>query len=127
MMLHPMRSGYRRHEIRFETIKSHTNVTLEVIILADGLKQRTGITPTATTRFAIWSSGTGAGPGPVANKRLARCGRALRLESPAMRVAFLQSLGVRLAGWILLISGAVLLVLTEVNRRAVEVSLLTPK
>lgn len=37
-----------------------------------------------------------------------------------MRVAFILSLPVRLAGWILLLSGATLLILTEVNRRAVE-------
>lgn len=36
------------------------------------------------------------------------------------RVAFFHSLGVRLAGLILLISGAMLLALTELNRRAVE-------
>ncbi len=37
-----------------------------------------------------------------------------------MRVPFLQSLPVRLAGLILLLSGVTLLVLTELNRRAVE-------
>lgn len=37
-----------------------------------------------------------------------------------MRVRFFQSLPVRLAGLILLLSGAALLVLTELNRRAVE-------
>lgn len=37
-----------------------------------------------------------------------------------MRVSFLQSLPVRLAGLILVLSGLTLLVLTEINRRAVE-------
>src|SRR5262245_30941452 len=37
-----------------------------------------------------------------------------------MRPPFLQSLPVRLAGWILGLSGLALLVLTEINRRAVE-------
>src|SRR5580692_10618638 len=37
-----------------------------------------------------------------------------------MKVRFWQSLPVRLAGWILALGGIALLVLTEINRRAVE-------
>src|SRR4051812_39968828 len=41
-------------------------------------------------------------------------------HSSSMRVRIFQSLAVRLAGWILILSGATFLVLTEINRRAVE-------
>jgi PAS domain S-box-containing protein len=43
-----------------------------------------------------------------------------RIQPPGRRVSFFHSLPVRLAGFILLLSGAALLTLTEINRRTVE-------
>lgn len=44
----------------------------------------------------------------------------LNPSQPSMRVPFFRSLPVRLAGMLLLLSGLALLILTELNRRAVE-------